>query len=138
MQGIENYNLIPYKCWIILREDLKYSYERMLSIGIKNIVLPFYSEANKDIRAEWVEQGAKFEAFMSFNMAFVEEIEDKLIEHGHIYKWIYDGDTPVGILVEPTRHQFKNDILQYNISLKDYSRCRLAQFDENIVEKEEI
>lgn len=80
----------PLKCWVIIREDLKYSYERIFNIGIQNIVLPFFSEYNPNIREEWINDGTRVETFTMFNISFIEELEKDLIEAGHIYKWIYD------------------------------------------------
>lgn len=128
----------PLKCWVIIREDLKYSYESIFNIGIQNIVLPFFSEYNPNIREEWINDGTRVETFTMFNISFIEELEKDLIESGHIYKWIYDKKIAVGILIEPTRFQFKDTLLQNTLTLKQYSKHRMSQFNEKIVEKDDI
>lgn len=138
MHGIQNFNIIPYKCWFIIREDLSYSYDRIFTIGIKNIILPFYSEFNNNIKQDWIDQGSKFETFTMFNINFIEDLEQNLIEGGHIHKWIYDGNTPVGILIEPSRYQFRDSILSSVLKLKEYQKCRLEQFNEISSENGEI
>lgn len=120
-------NLIPLKCWFILREDLQYSSSRLLTIGIKNISAPFYYE---NIRKAWVDQGSRFETYMMFNMRFLENLESLLIEKGQIFKWIYDNKTPVGILIEPSRFYFRDLILKDCMTLDEYAIHRLDQFNE--------
>lgn len=119
--------IIPLKCWFILREDLQYSSYRLLNIGIKNIVQPFHRE---NLREEWIKYGAKFDTYMMFNMAFIDKLENTLIENGVLFKWIYDNKTPVGILIEPTRFYFREPILSDCMSLDEYAKHRLEEFNE--------
>ena len=127
----EVHSLMPLKCWFILREDLKYSYDRIFNIGIDNILKPFN---NEKLRKVWIEEGTRIETYMMFNMDFINKLETTLINNGQLFKWVYSNKTPVGILIEPTRFYFKDPILKDCLTLKEYSKHRMSQMEEIRVE----
>jgi hypothetical protein len=63
-------------------------------------------------------------------MGFLYKLEDKLIDGGHLFKWIYDNKTVVGILIEPTRFSLKESMLYDCLTLDEYARHRLDEFNE--------
>ena len=120
------YNLVPLKCWFILREDIRYSYNRIFNIGINSILEPFKTT----IREEWIKDGNKIETYMMFSLNFVTGLETLLIKNGIYFKWVYSNKTPVGILIEPTRISFKEGVLKDCLTLEEYSKHRLTQMKE--------
>lgn len=122
-----DYKLVPLKCWFILREDISYSYNRIFNLGIESILKPFGS----NIRKEWIQDGSKFETYMMFSLDFINRLEEILIKNGIHFKWIYSNGTTIGILIEPTRIYFKDTIFKDCLTLKEYSKHRLTQMEEN-------
>jgi len=126
-------NDLEIKAWVILREDLSYSFNRMLMLGINisNII-----SKRPKLFEKWKKDGNKIYTYMCFNIGFMDIIEKELILNGIKYDWLYDKKTFIGIVVYPTTEYLRYDILKNNITLQAFSKHRMELFtyetEENI------
>jgi len=131
----KRYNVLqePLKCWLVLKEDLKYSSERLLNIGVSSMC----SEFNSSTRKQWMDTGSHFSTYFILNTEFLYNIESYLIENGIFFKWIEGSNkNPVGILIEPSSTNFRKTILHDCMTLKEYAKNRQKEFSDLIPRKE--
>jgi len=116
------------KCYYIIREDLNYSSDRLMKIGVKSLSL---ITKNRD---EWLENCSS-ETYMMLNTTFLYDLENKLIEDGIFFKWIEENNTVIGILIEPTEKDIVQQYVDDCLTLKQYASWRIGQFDELTIKK---
>lgn len=100
--------------YYILREDLEYSSTFLFKLGLSN---PMRSTCVVEI-------------LMMFNLQLMYNLEDKLIEDGVLFSWIEEDNLEIGILIQPTHDEMINKYLNDCMTMENYAKFRLKQFNE--------
>ena len=122
--------LIPLKVWIILREDITYTYNRILNIGLNSSYLIEGTEEYNEWRKRNITK-----TYMTFNLDYLYQKETYLINNGIKFEWIYENKVPVGIITHPTRKYLTDNILRYSLTLEEYSKHHISLLINEIEEK---
>jgi len=115
---------IPLKTYIIIREDLTYSSERLINIVKSVFSIDFNNSLVEDIKEKWLNDGSKNKNYTVFNMNFLLNIEEYLIENGIIFRFIEEGKTTVGLFIEPTSINLRETVLNDCMTLEEYVKSR--------------
>lgn len=106
--------------YYILREDLEYSSTFLFKLGLSN---PMRSTCVVEI-------------LMMFNLQLMYNLEEKLIEDGVLFSWIEEDNLEIGILIQPTHNEIINKYLNDCMTMENYAKFRLKQFNEMTSDKD--
>ena len=111
------------KCYFVLRENLEYSSDMLFKLAIKSssslsLDYPFWSKSPES------------ETYMMWNLNFIHSLEHKLLHDGIMFRWIEEQNELIGIIIDPTDQDIRNDYLKDCMTLDAFAKHRLKNFNE--------
>jgi len=113
-------NMLPYKVWYILLENLDYTAENIFNIAHNSAIKPFYSDESTEL---WRSSNYQTEKHMMFNIKFLENLETFLIKNGIYFNWIKYNEEYIGIRIHPSLVDFSG-ILKDCMTLQEFAKNR--------------